>query len=379
MDDLDKVNQSLSDENNFLRAIIQSATAPIFVIDSNHKILFWNNAMAKLTGASSFQMVGTKQQWTPFYPSKRPVLADLVIDHKLNTIKELYAVHSDSLFTEGALRAEGWYENLGGKRRYIFFEAAPIRNSRNEIIAAVETLEDITERKLAEETTVAHNLFLQEIIDAIPNPVYFKNIKGVYLGCNIAFKVFFGKTADKIIGHTLLDIMPEDYAEESIRNDQTVIESGSSVQYETELVRGDDIVRNILVSKAPFSNPDGSLGGIVGAFVDVTDQHEKDEQIRKMSRAIEQSPASIVMTNADGNIEYVNPRFCKTTGYTNEEVIGQNPRILKSGEMPADGYVEMWRAISSGNEWRGEFHNRRKDGTLYWEYASISPMLDKDG
>ena len=370
--------QVLADEKEFYSGIIQHAAAPMFVIDSRHKIIFWNNALAKLTGKSSFQMTGTKQQWSPFYPTKRPVLADLVIDRSLARVGQLYATHSSSLFTEGSLRAEGWYDNLGGKRRYIFFEAAPIRNSKNEIIAAVETMEDITDRKLAEEATAANNLFLQQIMDAIPNPVYYKDTEGIYLGCNTAFRNFFGKSSDDILGRTIQDIMPEHYAGQSIRKDQDIIASGCSVSYETELLRGDGEIRDVLVSKAPFYHADGSLAGIVGALVDVSEQRQMDDQIRKMSRAIEQSPATIVITNVDGVIEYVNPKFCQTTGYSAAEAIGQNPRVLKSGEMPADGYAELWKTISSGKEWRGEFHNRRKDNSLYWEIASISPLFDKD-
>jgi two-component system NtrC family sensor kinase len=110
-----------------------------------------------------------------------------------------------------------------------------------------------------------------------------------------------------------------------------------------------------------------------------SEQRQLVEQIRKMSRVVEQSPATIVITNIEGVIEYVNPKFTQTTGYTAEEAIGQNPRVLKSGEMSADGYTELWTRITSGKEWRGEFHNRRKDGTFYWEFASISPLLNKDG
>ena len=379
MNDMQDSTQRLKVENAFLSAIVQNAAAPMFVLDQNHKIIFWNNALAKLTGKSSFQMVGTRQQWTPFYPTKRPVLADLVIDLALNRVDEFYTSHSSSLYIDGSLRAEGWYDNIGGKRRYIFFEAVPIKNSSNEIIAVVETLEDITERKLAEEATASHNIFLQEVMDAIPNPVYFKDSTGCYLGCNSAFKSFFGKTADEIVGKTLLDIMPEEYAGQSIEKDHTILESGTSICYETELVRGDGMVRNILVSKAPLSHSDASLAGIVGSFVDVTDQRKMDEKIRTMFRAIEQSPAAIVITDLDGVIEYVNPKFCQTTGYTSEEAIGLNPRVLKSGEMPAEGYTELWNTISSGKEWRGELHNKRKDGTLYWEFASISPLYDKHG
>ncbi len=110
-----------------------------------------------------------------------------------------------------------------------------------------------------------------------------------------------------------------------------------------------------------------------------TDTLDKKESLRKFSRIIEQSPVSIVITDINGNIEYVNPRFCEVTGYTYEEAIGQNPRILKSGEMTAKGYKKLWQTISSGETWRGEFHNKKKDGTLYWEFAHIAPVKDSEG
>jgi PAS domain S-box-containing protein len=102
-------------------------------------------------------------------------------------------------------------------------------------------------------------------------------------------------------------------------------------------------------------------------------------QIRKLSRAVEQSPVIIIMTDPNGDIEYVNPKFSEITGYTAEEVIGQNPRILKTGETPKEVYAELWKTITAGNEWHGEFHNRKKNGELYWESTSISPIKDDNG
>ena len=102
-------------------------------------------------------------------------------------------------------------------------------------------------------------------------------------------------------------------------------------------------------------------------------------QLRILSRAVEQSPASTVITNTAGEIEYVNPKFTQLTGYTLEEVRGKNPRILKSGETPVEEYRSLWRNITAGQEWRGEFHNRKKDGELYWELATISPIVDEAG
>jgi two-component system NtrC family sensor kinase len=167
MKEVHDTKQLLKDEKNFFGGIIQNAAAPIFVIDQTHTIIFWNSALAILTGKSSFQMVGTKQQWTPFYPNERPVLADLVVDHASVRMDELYACHSSSQLIEGSQRAEGWYDNLGGKRRFIFFEAAPIKNKNNEIIAAIETLEDITDRKLAEEATASHHSELEQLFGQV--------------------------------------------------------------------------------------------------------------------------------------------------------------------------------------------------------------------
>jgi two-component system NtrC family sensor kinase len=380
MNDVQDTKHLLKDEKEFFSGIIQNAAAPMFVIDRHHKILFWNNALAKMTGKSSFQMVNTKQQWSPFYPTKRPVLADLVVDHSPERLDEFYETHSLSLLKEGSLKAEGWYENLGGKRRYIFFEAAPVKNSANEVIAAIETLEDITDRKLAQEEMDRQNEFLQVIMDAIPSPVYYKNTLGKYIGCNKAFLTFFGLgSTSEILGRTISDILPAEYTAQSALMDSTVLNERNLHNYETILPRFDGMPRNVLVTKAPFANFDGSMGGIVGTFVDVTEQLKIDEQVRTMSRALEQSPATIVITDLKGRIEYVNPKFCLTTGYSCDEAIGSNPRVLKSGEQSDELYRALWHTVSNGDEWRGELHNKRKDGTLYWEYASISPLLDKQG
>jgi PAS domain S-box-containing protein len=102
-------------------------------------------------------------------------------------------------------------------------------------------------------------------------------------------------------------------------------------------------------------------------------------QNRKLLYGIEHSPASVIITNLKGIIEYINPKFIELTGYTSEEVIGKNPRVLKSGEMPPEEYKKLWEDITSGKEWHGEFHNRKKNGELYWEYSSISPIKDAEG
>ena len=102
-------------------------------------------------------------------------------------------------------------------------------------------------------------------------------------------------------------------------------------------------------------------------------------RIRQLSQAIEQSPDSIVITNLEARIEYVNTAFCATTGYSRDEVIGQNPRMLQSGKTPRDTYARMWAALADGESWKGEFHNRRRDGSEYIEFAHVAPLRGPDG
>src|SRR5512144_898754 len=109
---------------------------------------------------------------------------------------------------------------------------------------------------------------------------------------------------------------------------------------------------------------------------EITEQKKSQADLSKLFQAVQQSPMSVVITDRDGNIEYVNPEFTKVTGYALVEAIGRNPRIIKSEQMPPEHYAELWRTITSGGVWRGEFRNKKKNGELFWELASIAPVKD---
>ena len=131
-------------------------------------------------------------------------------------------------------------------------------------------------------------------------------------------------------------------------------------------------------SSQPIVEGERSRGAVI-CFQDITERMRHEEIIRKISAAVEQSPVAIVITDTAGAIEYVNPKFTEVTGYTSAEAIGQNPRILKSGEFPSEGYKSLWDTILAGEVWQGEFHNRKKNGELFWEQASISPIRNARG
>lgn len=116
-----------------------------------------------------------------------------------------------------------------------------------------------------------------------------------------------------------------------------------------------------------------------GTHRDITDEKISQSEFKKLHQAIIQSPISVLITDKDGYIEFFNPAFCKITGWNDQEILGKKPSILKSGFQPASFYEKLWKTISSGNEWQGEFKNRKKNGEYYWELASISPIKNNFG
>jgi len=124
---------------------------------------------------------------------------------------------------------------------------------------------------------------------------------------------------------------------------------------------------------------DGHPVGVTAIGEDITEKQRNEAAVRKLGQAVEQSPSIVIITDPRGCIEYVNPKFTEVTGYSPDEVLGRNPRLLKSGDKPPEEYRALWRTIIGGGEWRGEFHNRRKNGELYWESASISALRGASG
>lgn len=146
-----RLEESLNEQKVFTERLMDNLAVAAFVVDLNHHITLWNKACEELTGFSAQGMIGTDDQWKPFYEYKRPVLADILLEGELNKLPELYSIYAKSALSPNAMRAEGWYRNLNGRDRYILFDAAPVYDSGGTLVGAVETLQDITGRKEAEE------------------------------------------------------------------------------------------------------------------------------------------------------------------------------------------------------------------------------------
>jgi PAS domain-containing protein len=147
--------------------MVQNCAVAIFAIDLRHRVIYWNRACESLTGIPAHRMLGTTDHWTPFYTVQRPTLSDLIVDNETSALQALYAVHGPSLLVPEGLHAEGWYDDVGGKRRYLIFDASPVYHAKDELLAAVETLQDITDLKWAEEEKERLNVDLRDAMQQI--------------------------------------------------------------------------------------------------------------------------------------------------------------------------------------------------------------------
>jgi PAS domain S-box-containing protein len=195
---------------------------------------------------------------------------------------------------------------------------------------------------------------------------------GGILDANEAALSFYGYARERFLAMSLTNINIPPESEDRQIMPQIPQEHGKRMECRHRLA--DASVREVEVSlsRVRFS------GRIVIHLIiqDITEHKRIATEVRKLSQAVEQTPASVVITDHAGDIQYVNPAFVEMTGYTLSEALGKNPRILKSGTMPSEIYAEMWRKLKDGQIWRGELQNRRKDGNLFWEWAVISQVKD---
>jgi PAS domain S-box-containing protein len=239
---------------------------------------------------------------------------------------------------------------------------------------------DITERKKAEEALRESEEKYRTILENIEDGYYEVDIAGNFAFFNDSFCRIYGYPREELIGMNDRQYTDQENAKKLFQTFNRVYRTGESAKgTDWEIIRKDGTKRNIEASVSLIKDASGNQIGFRGLVHDITERKKAEEQLSKLFRAVEQSPATVMITDTDANIEYVNPKFTQLTGYTLEEVIGKNPRILKSGETPPEEYKRLWDTITSGREWQGEFHNKKKNGELYWESASISSIKNAEG
>ena len=369
------VENVLNKEKEFTNNLIQNATVPIFVLDRNHRVLIWNNACERLTGFRTEDMIGTNKQWQPFHSYPRPTLADIVIDGMQERVAEFFPVHSPSPDNSLGLRSEGWFANLCGEKRYISFHAAPIYNSEGDLISVIETLEDITNRKKAESEILREKNFSDGLINSLPGIFFLINEDLHFERWNKNFEEITGYSSKDLTGMSPAELFASDDQNLFKRNFQASNAQSKRTAEFLLLTRDGNKIPYFLMISSILINAERH---VIVTGIDLVDRYEIEEVLRKLSRAVEQSSSSIVITDTAGAIEYVNPSFLELFGCSLGEVIGLNAFKAEASLPLLDIFGESLGTVMAGGEWRGEQQNRRNSGEPYWEFITVSPIKNAD-
>ncbi len=236
----------------------------------------------------------------------------------------------------------------------------------------------MTELRRADSDAIAGHALFEGLLEGTSDAMFVKDARGRFLLANAAAARIFGLERDALLGRDTADLFPPEVGRLVSESDQKVMRDAEPVTLE-EVVPTPAGVRTFLVSKSPYRDASGGIIGVIGVAKDITERKRAEATIQRLLTAVEQSPAAVVITNVAGEIEYVNRQFSAITGFAPGEVLGRNPRFLQSGLTPPERYRELWATVLSGAVWHGEIQNRRKDGALYWNRATISPVKSTDG
>lgn len=268
-------------------------------------------------------------------------------------------------------------EQLHGNFRFPVIILALTLAAYSLFITLVRVKKTIEQRNLAEGQ-------LQLLLDNTVEGIYGIDKEGMTTFINPAASRMLGFAPDELIGkgshalihHTRHNGTPYPTGECKMLS---VIKTGRMITVEDEILwRKDRSSFPVEYSSTPIKI-NGDIIGTVVNFRDISERVEAEKQIRLLSQAVEQSPVSVIITDLKAQIEYVNSAFELSTGYRASEVIGKNPRILKSGKTPSDHFYALWQALTSGHAWKGELQNRKKNGEVFWERAYIAPVQDESG
>ncbi|MBU4426851.1 MAG: PAS domain S-box protein, partial [Proteobacteria bacterium] len=255
-----------------------------------------------------------------------------------------------------------------------------VRDASGRMIYQEGSLEDITERKQAEEALKESESRYRTLVECSTDAILMIDKERDIIHCNHACLDLFGYERGEIEGKSIRIIHKSDQSFYSFGDiAYPIIERIGYFRTEWDFLRKDGTVIPVETVTSPIRSSDGAIEGYIAVIRDITKRKQAEEERIRLSTAIEQSAESVVITDREGTIKYVNPAFESVTGYSRQEAIGQNPRIIKSNKHVKEFYSDLWDTIISGKVWRGRLTNKKKDGTLYEEEATISPVNNTSG
>jgi PAS domain S-box-containing protein len=363
-------NDQARELERLVAAVEQSADG-IVITDRDWRIVYANAAYASSVGRVPSDLLGRSAQEVAAIGLDATTVADMV---RAVSAGQPWFTEVDHLVPDGSLRR---------------FEAniAPTRDVSGAITSWVGVIRDVTDRYQARTALAASEGRLRTALDAMLEGVAVLSAIRNEDDRIVDFRIDHANAAvgevsrvppDEQVGHTLLELFPAHRRNGLFEAYVKVVETG--VPFESGAFRYVDPEAAGGPLDQVLEHRAARLGdGYVLSVRDVTLRHRAEFEMRRLSTAIEQSADAIVITDAAGTIEYVNPAFEHVSGYARAEVLGQNPRILKSGAQGPAFYAAMWAALTSGQSFVGDLTNRRKDGSLFQEEAVISPIHDAGG
>lgn len=357
-----QVESNLKESEARYQAIMDSANDAIICLRPDGCVELWNRKAEEMFGYTADEMLG-RDLHTLITPERYRDQATSAMQH---------------FFKTGTGKVIGTQVQLDARHKDGREFPVELSISAMNIHGAWHAsgiVRDISERTQAEEALRESETRFKLFMDALPAAAFIKDNKSRSIYCNRYMAEILG--GKNWLGKTPYELFPQKLAEDMVADDQTALELGDAIR-EEQVPHANGDLRYYRTHKfaIPRKGHPTMLGGL--AF-DITENKRVENELRQLSLAVEQSPSSILITDLDANIQYVNEAFVQVTGYRREEVLGQNPRLLHSGKNSPELYQEMWAHLTKGEVWQGELINRRKDGAEYVESVLISPVFDAEG
>jgi len=270
-----------------LSQIIERSPIATFVIDQDHVVTHWNKACEKLTGIQANKVIGTDKQWSAFYAEERPVMADLVVDGALGDETAMYYgdQYRKSTIVEGAYEAEGFFPLLGEKGKWLFFNAATLKNAEGDIIGALETLQDLSAHKLAEKKLLESEERYHAVLEACPDCVVVYDMEGRAVYVNPAFTAVFGWKPEELLDRRI-DYVPESNKSETHMMIDKVLAGESFSGIESQRYTKEKKIVDVSISAAIYLDREGNPAGSAHTLRDITEQKKLEARVKEGERTL---------------------------------------------------------------------------------------------